>query len=169
MHPILQIILSIFGTLGSYGLFLLIRYVYAEATSPLTKLPGPPNPSWIHGNSKELQDAATVMQERWVEQYGPTIAYKWFLGNRLYTQDTKALHHILMSGYDYQKPEALRKWSLRNVVGSGILVQEEDEHRLQRKVMVSAESSGVNFQHQTKFKINSEIRILLSALLKSGN
>ncbi|KAJ3838895.1 cytochrome P450 [Lentinula raphanica] len=136
MHPILQIILSIFGTLGSYGLFLLIRYVYAEATSPLTKLPGPPNPSWIHGNSKELQDhEIAVMQEKWVEQYGPTITFKWFLGNRLYTQDTKALHHILMSGYDYQKPEALRKWSLRNVVGSGILVQEEDEHRLQRKVM----------------------------------
>ncbi|KAJ3924219.1 MAG: hypothetical protein NXY57DRAFT_868366, partial [Lentinula lateritia] len=54
---------------------------------------------------------------------------------RLYTVDTVALNHILMSGYDYQKPEALRNWILKNVVGSGILVQEEDEHRRQRKVM----------------------------------
>ncbi|KAJ3724075.1 cytochrome P450 [Lentinula raphanica] len=136
MHPILQLTLSILGTLASYGLFLLARYLHREATSPLNKLPGPPNPSWILGNSKELQDAELdEMQAKWVEEYGPTFVFKWFLGKRLYTQDTKALNHILMSGYEYQKPEAVRKWRLRNVVGSGLLVQEEDEHRLQRKVM----------------------------------
>ncbi|KAJ3980614.1 cytochrome P450 [Lentinula detonsa] len=147
MNPILQIVVSIIGTLGAYGLFLLAQYLYRQATSPLNNLPGPPNSSWIHGNSKEIQDAEiSVLHEKWVEEYGTTIVYKWFLasgkirdcqmmGNRLYTQDTKALNHILMSGYDYQKPEPARKWGLRNIVGSGILVQEEDEHRLQRKVM----------------------------------
>ncbi|KAF8823953.1 hypothetical protein HHX47_DHR9000464 [Lentinula edodes] len=141
MPPFLQILASIFGTLGVYGLFLLAQYLYREATSPLNALPGPPNSSWIYGNSKEIQDAETsVTQEKWVEEYGTTFAYKWFLGKRLYTVDTVALNHILMSGYDYQKPEALRNWILKNVVGSGnssfgILVQEEDEHRRQRKVM----------------------------------
>ncbi|KAJ3774193.1 cytochrome P450 [Lentinula raphanica] len=136
MHSILRITLSIFGTLGSYGLFLLAQYLYRETTSPLNKLPGPPNPSWIYGNSKELQDdELDVTQTKWVEEYGPTLVFRWFIGKRLYTQDTKALNHILMSSYNYQKPEALRKWHLRNVVGSGLLVQEEDEHRRQRKVM----------------------------------
>ncbi|KAJ3898376.1 cytochrome P450 [Lentinula edodes] len=116
MPPFLQILASIFGTLGVYGLFLLAQYLYREATSPLNALPGPPNSSWIYGNSKEIQDAETsVTQEKWVEEYGTTFAYK--------------------CGYDYQKPEALRNWILKNVVGSGILVQEEDEHRRQRKVM----------------------------------
>ncbi|KAJ3889400.1 cytochrome P450 [Lentinula edodes] len=136
MPPFLQVLASIFGTLGVYGLFLLAQYLYREATSPLNALPGPPNSSWIYGNSNEIQDAETsVTQEKWVEEYGTTFAYKWFLGKRLYTLDTVALNHILMSGYDYQKPEALRNWILKNVVGSGILVQEEDEHRRQRKVM----------------------------------
>ncbi|KAJ4499391.1 cytochrome P450 [Lentinula lateritia] len=90
----------------------------------------------IRRRVKRIQDAETsVTQEKWVEEYGTTFAYKWFLGKRLYTVDTVALNHILMSGYDYQKPEALRNWILKNVVGSGILVQEEDEHRRQRKVM----------------------------------
>ncbi|KAJ4485445.1 cytochrome P450 [Lentinula aciculospora] len=143
MHPILQIFVSIVGTLGAYGLFLLAQYIYWEVTSPLNVLPGPPNSSWIYGNSKEIQDAETsVVHEKWVEKYGRTLVYKWFFAsdrfdvvNRLYTVDTKALNHVLMSGYDYQKPEILRKWSLKNIVGSGILVQEGEEHRLQRKVM----------------------------------
>ncbi|KAJ3824342.1 cytochrome P450 [Lentinula raphanica] len=136
MNPIIQIVASIFGTLGAYGLFLLARFLIREAISPLNNLPGPPNPSWIQGNSKEVQDPELdVAQEKWVDKYGTTIVYKWFVWNRLYTEDTKAINHILMSGYDYQKPEPARKWALRNIIGSGILVQEEDEHRLQRKVM----------------------------------
>ncbi|KAJ3865395.1 cytochrome P450 [Lentinula novae-zelandiae] len=111
MSPLLQVLASIFGTLGVYGLFLLAQYLYREATSPLNALPGPPNSSWIYGNSKEIQDAVSGHRE-----------------------------NVCIRGYDYQKPEALRNWILKNVVGSGnsssgILVQEEDEHRRQRKVM----------------------------------
>ncbi|KAJ3805519.1 cytochrome P450 [Lentinula aff. lateritia] len=159
MHPFLQIFASIFGTLGAYGLFLLAQYFYREATSPLNALPGPPNSSWIYGNSKEIQDAETsVTQEKWVEEYGTTLAYKWFLAKRLYTVDTKALNHILMSGYDYQKPEALRKWSLRNIVGSGILVQEEDEHRRQRKVMNPA-FGGAQIRELTEIFVDESLHL----------
>jgi hypothetical protein len=38
--------------------------------------------------------------------------------SRLYTLDTKALNHILMNSYDYQKPEAAR-YNLSRIVGSG--------------------------------------------------
>lgn len=67
---------------------------------------------------------------------------------RLYTTDTKALNHVLMNSYIYQKPEAAR-YNLSRVVGpggyitlissfyglilvnAGVLVVEEDKHRQQ--------------------------------------
>lgn len=50
--------------------------------------------------------------------------------------DTKALNHVLMNHYIYQKPEAAR-YNLSQILGEGILVTEEDKHKLQRKIMVS--------------------------------
>lgn len=49
---------------------------------------------------------------------------------RLYTVDTKALNHILMNNYIYQKP-ASAKYNLSTVVGGGVLVAEADVHRQQ--------------------------------------
>ena len=37
---------------------------------------------------------------------------------RLYTTDTKALNHVLMNSYIYQKPEAAR-YNLGRIVGPG--------------------------------------------------
>lgn len=39
---------------------------------------------------------------------------------RLYTTDTKALNHILMNSYIYQKPGAAR-YNLSRIVGPGVL------------------------------------------------
>lgn len=67
---------------------------------------------------------------------------------RLYTTDTKALNHILVNSYIYQKPEATRYHLTRTVgpgthvtstpsaychltLGVGVLVVEEDKHRQQ--------------------------------------
>lgn len=68
---------------------------------------------------------------------------------RLYTTDTKALNHVLMNSYIYQKP-AVARYNLGRVVGSGayipssfpsfchlifvhagVLVVEGDKHRQQ--------------------------------------
>jgi hypothetical protein len=68
---------------------------------------------------------------------------------RLYIADTKALNHVLMNSYDYQKAPIAR-YNLSRVVGpgehtvaslslpihvssslSGVLVVEEDEHKHQ--------------------------------------
>jgi hypothetical protein len=38
---------------------------------------------------------------------------------RLYTMDTKALHHVLMNSTDYQKPKAAR-YDLSRIVGAGM-------------------------------------------------
>ncbi|EEB99925.1 hypothetical protein MPER_00265, partial [Moniliophthora perniciosa FA553] len=81
------------------------------------------------------------LHEKRVEEYGPTIRYKAFFGNtrgflanRLYITDAKALNHILMNHYDYQKPEITR-WDLGQIVGEGLLITEGDKHNFQRKVM----------------------------------
>ena len=50
--------------------------------------------------------------------------------NRLYTTDTKAINHVLMNSYIYQKPEAIR-YSLGRILGDGILIVEEDKHKQQ--------------------------------------
>lgn len=37
-----------------YGVFKLLRFAYAEYTSPLRLLPGPKSTHWIFGNFKEI-------------------------------------------------------------------------------------------------------------------
>ena len=49
---------------------------------------------------------------------------------RLYTVDTKAINHVLMNSYIYQKPEPAQ-YSLRRILGSGLLVVESDKHKQQ--------------------------------------
>jgi hypothetical protein len=50
--------------------------------------------------------------------------------NRLYTIDPKALNHIMMNHYIYQRPEASR-FGLQSILGNGVLVVEEDKHKQQ--------------------------------------
>jgi hypothetical protein len=50
--------------------------------------------------------------------------------NCLYTLDTKAMNHVLVNSYIYQKPEAAR-YSMSLVMGHGLLVVEEDKHKQQ--------------------------------------
>ena len=68
--------------------------------------------------------------------------------SRLFTADPKALNHILMNSYTYQKPEATR-YNLSQILGAGkpvrvshlvlflyihflgVLVVEEDKHKQQ--------------------------------------
>lgn len=92
-------VLVLVGSLVFYYLYKVVVLIYDELTSPLCDLPGPPSKSFIYGNSKEvwltvsqgcsfsvyiclysnLQDS-TVIHEKWVKEYGPTIAYKGILG-----------------------------------------------------------------------------------------
>ncbi|KAF8968276.1 cytochrome P450 [Flammula alnicola] len=131
-----QLSVSLLATVGVYGLYRLAKFIYDQRTSPLRVLPGPPSPSLIFGNMKEIGEAEnSVLHEKWVEQYGSTIKYKSFVGlNRLYTIDTKALNHVLMNYYIYQRPEVAR-YNLSRILGNGVLVVEEDKHKQQRRIM----------------------------------
>ncbi|KDR81931.1 hypothetical protein GALMADRAFT_135320 [Galerina marginata CBS 339.88] len=131
-----QILGSLLATLGLYVVYKLSGIFYRQWTSPLNILPGPPNSSLIYGNMKQIWDAEnSVLHEQWVEEYGSTIRYKWYFGmNRLYTTDVKAINHVLMNNYNYQKSEIAR-YHLSKILGNGLLIAEEDKHKQQRKVM----------------------------------
>jgi len=127
---------SIGATLGLYGLYKLFTFVYHEVTSPLRDLPGPPSKSWIYGNFKEIWDGeGSVVQEKWIEEYGSTIRFKGIFGrDRLYTTDLKALNHIFANNYDYQKPE-WSTYNIKRILGEGLLLVEGDVHKHQRRVL----------------------------------
>ncbi|KAJ7334856.1 cytochrome P450 [Mycena albidolilacea] len=133
---LLKLAISVAGSLGVYALYEVLKLVYGELKSPIRYLPGPPSTHWFYGNLKEIFKAEnSVLHEQWVQQYGPTIKYKVFLGmTRLYTTDTTALNHFLTNSNIYQKPEPAR-YALARMLGRGVLVAEGDEHRQQRKVM----------------------------------
>jgi len=123
------------GVLG-YVVWKVAPFLIRNSTSPLLVLPGPPNPSFIWGQFKKIFAADnSVLQEQWVEEYGPNITYKGFLGvNRLWTVDPRALNHIMTHSMDYQKPAQARA-NLSFVLGNGVLITEGEQHRSQRRIM----------------------------------
>jgi len=127
---------SLGATLVAYGVYRVAKFIYDELTSPLRDLPGPKSSSFIYGNFKEIFEAEnSTLHEQWVQEYGTTLKYNGLFGmTRLYTTDTKALNHVLMNSYIWQKPEVAR-YNLSRVLGPGVLVVEEDKHRQQRKIM----------------------------------
>ncbi|KAJ7139263.1 hypothetical protein C8R44DRAFT_867428 [Mycena epipterygia] len=84
MDLFVQGLLSVFGTLASYAVFSLARFLYEQLTSPLRDMVGPNNHSLFFGHSKELHT------------------------RELYTEDTKALNHIAVHSNLYQKPPFVR-------------------------------------------------------------
>lgn len=124
------------GALVALILYKLVPFLWQMNTTPLRHLPGPPTESLFWGNMLSIQkEENSVPQERWVEQYGSTIAYKGLFGLwRLWTMDTRALNHIMTHSTIYQRPPSGR-YQLSLVVGPGVLVTEDEQHRHQRRVM----------------------------------
>ncbi|KAK7051784.1 cytochrome P450 [Favolaschia claudopus] len=134
-----RFLLSISGLFAAYTLLYLLNLIIQELRSPLRHVPGPKTSklaNFFYGQINDSDTAQTLRKrQQWVEQYGPTLKYRGFLGfSRLYTQDTKAINHVLMHPYTYQKPESTR-YNLSRIVGPGLLVVEADVHKQQRRVM----------------------------------
>ncbi|TFK35549.1 cytochrome P450 [Crucibulum laeve] len=128
---------AVLAIILTYVAFKLSKVVYRELCSPLRDLPGPPNKSLIYGNFKEIWDSEShaAAHEKWEETYGKTLRYRGFFGvNRVYTIDTKAVSHILINYFDYQKPEAAT-YNLRKLLGEGVLLAEGEMHKRQRRVL----------------------------------
>ncbi|KAF5360936.1 hypothetical protein D9756_005075 [Leucocoprinus leucothites] len=105
--------------------------------SPLDCVPGPPVPSFITGNIKELFDEyGWKYHHNIMEKYGSVMKVKGLLGERLlYLFDPKALHHILVKDqYIYEEAPAFIA-SNKLIFGEGLLSTLGEQHRKQRKML----------------------------------
>ncbi|KII91537.1 hypothetical protein PLICRDRAFT_173371 [Plicaturopsis crispa FD-325 SS-3] len=128
--------LSAGATILLFGVYRVSRFFWRNYTSPLRELQGPLSTSIVHGAFKDVQGPFDgAIYEKWVEKYGSTFHVPSFLGmSRLYTTDTKALGHILTHTDDWEKPASIRA-HLAPIVGTGILLVEGEQHKLQRKIL----------------------------------
>lgn len=135
-HIVWKLILSASSVLVAFGCWKLGELLRHNLRSPLRALPGPKGTSWLYGNLKDIFNAEnSVLHERWVGQYGPTLKYKGlFFSDRLFTMDTRALNHVLTHSSDYQKPSQVR-YNLSRILGEGVLFVEGAQHRQQRRIM----------------------------------
>ena len=51
-----QLVVSLASVFLVYGIYKISTLIYDKVTSPLRHVPGPPSPSFIYGNSKQLSD-----------------------------------------------------------------------------------------------------------------
>ncbi|KAJ2916536.1 hypothetical protein MD484_g3882, partial [Candolleomyces efflorescens] len=138
MGLLLLLVAPIVVALLVYWVCNAVWFFYSNWTSLVRLLPGPPSPSFVYGNEKEIFEEGTDLLEKWVAEYGPTIHFQSFVGmSKLYTTDLKALNHILKKDYIYQKPEWFR-YRIQEVIGEGLVVVEGDTHKNQRRVMNQA-------------------------------
>ncbi|KAJ7078786.1 cytochrome P450 [Mycena epipterygia] len=129
-----QFWVSIAGTLACYVFIHLAKVLYGELTSPLRDLPGPSAATPLLGHFKQINDDPTLTS-KWHGEFGSNFQLRGLLNKReLYTADTKALNHIMMNDYLYQKGPVERK-IINDLLGNGLLAVEMDDHKRQRKIL----------------------------------
>lgn len=50
---------SLAGILLVFGVYKISTFIYDEVTSPVRDIPGPPSPSLLYGNLKELSESVS--------------------------------------------------------------------------------------------------------------
>ena len=92
---IAQLVVSLTGIALIYGIYKIYAFIHDKVTSPIRDVPGPSNPSFLYGNFEELlvpvssyrfimiialsmhsKKNGPMLQESWLDQYGPTIQFK---------------------------------------------------------------------------------------------
>ncbi|KAF7314138.1 Cytochrome P450 [Mycena chlorophos] len=130
-----QILLPIIVTVLAYILFHALQILYDNLASPLRHiLPSPPIPNYLAGNFKEMADDPGLTR-KWREMYGSSFVFHGLLSmNELHTSDLKALSHIMAHPEIYRR-SVINRNVLRRVLGEGILVADQDQHKRHRRVL----------------------------------
>ncbi|KAJ3480225.1 hypothetical protein NLI96_g8501 [Meripilus lineatus] len=112
--------------IGAFVAYKVLPILLEPFLTPLRRIPGPPNASWLWGNLKEIREGSEPggTTRKYLEKYGHVARYKLFLSSdRLLTTDAKALNHVLTHSAEYQKPDHTRAFLLR-IFGEGLLFAE---------------------------------------------
>ncbi|KAJ2968587.1 hypothetical protein NUW54_g13172 [Trametes sanguinea] len=135
------------------------RFVYR---SPLRNLPGPPSPSWLYGNMKEVFTTdGHAVPDKWFAQYGRTYVDHGFgMTPQLWTLDLRAIHHILTHSMDYGVPEDNVK-TVGELLGKGLLLVHGEQHRQQVRASMDITRSHIMliFVHHLPTAENHEPRL----------
>ncbi|KAF9649252.1 cytochrome P450 [Thelephora ganbajun] len=127
--------------LAAFGGAVAVTYtVYWRYTRiSLDDVPGPDNPSFLHGHQPFLQDAeAGELENHYLTTYGSIVRWKGPLGeDRLWIADPKAIFRILHSVDLWVKTAAHREIHAV-LLDRGLLWAEGDAHRRQRKALTPA-------------------------------
>ncbi|KAJ7447527.1 cytochrome P450 [Mycena galericulata] len=128
-----QILVPLAGTILFYVLFHVVQIAYRELTSPLRRMRGPKNPSFIYGNSQEMAQEVGLT-DKWRHEFGATFRF-WglFSISELHVSDIKAINHIISNSNVYRRAPFARARSSR-LTGDGILSAEGDDHKRFRRI-----------------------------------
>ncbi|KIY66090.1 cytochrome P450 [Cylindrobasidium torrendii FP15055 ss-10] len=134
--PLTSILTAVLVLIGTAAL----RKAYRLYTFPLRSFGGPKTHSWITG-SQHQSDIPDIILE-WSKKYGRVFSFASVFNNpRVSIADPKAVAYILHNTDNYPKPDAVR-YSLRRVVGPGVITVEGEPHKHQRKAMSPAFSAA---------------------------
>ncbi|KAM5543438.1 hypothetical protein V8D89_002689 [Ganoderma adspersum] len=161
----LQVVLVCAAT---YFLWKALRPYFVKIT--LDNLPGPPSPSILFGNLKQLYDKQGWAFHRQLEQYGPVSVLHGRFGRKIvYLFDPKAMHTIAVKE-QYVYDEA--RWFLGInllTLGPGLLSTTGEQHRLQRKML----NPAFNINHMREmipifYEVTHKLRATLESAVKHG-
>ncbi|EPQ53107.1 cytochrome P450 [Gloeophyllum trabeum ATCC 11539] len=126
-----------YAILASFVLTVLYYLPRWRTGRHLKNVPGPPSPSLVTGNLKQLYDAnGWDYHHRLLEQYGSAVNVSGYLGQQiLYISDPLALYHIIIKEQPiYEEPKFF--YPLNYLMwGEGVLSVHGQAHRKQRKML----------------------------------
>ena len=77
------------------AVFKLIKIQIRNAKSPLRNLSGPPSPSWLFGNFKQIfERGQSVAWDEWAATYGKTYRFSTMLNVRLRFHNVFSWPHV---------------------------------------------------------------------------
>ncbi|KAJ4475625.1 cytochrome P450 [Lentinula aciculospora] len=114
MHSASKPVALVLASIVVYYLFGTIRRFFLHLTSSSAVHHGPPNRRWFFGHQRGT----------------------WSSSRRTFSTDIKAIQYVMRNDFIYSKPPGMQN-ILKMILGegSGILVAEKTQHRVQRTVM----------------------------------
>ncbi|KAF9056432.1 cytochrome P450 [Panaeolus papilionaceus] len=123
-----------------YGLLWFINMVFIKPLfDPLRHIPGPNGAKFESHLPQVLDpDITPEIYDEWRKRYGPTFRFHGFGKHdyRVLSFDKVTTYHVLTKSI-YEKPWQTRSF-LSRIIGRGIFSMEGDEHKAQKKIVLTA-------------------------------